>query len=344
MSYSPPDWDAVDLSWSGKAAYTPPDWDAADLSFTPDVATATLLGVGLLGAPALTVKANASAILTGVGLLGAPVLTAQPRTVGWLAGSGLLGAPVMTLEATGTTSQLQSPGLLGVPAAMGWAGQRVWLASSGLLGAPRFTANPRTVGWLTSTGLLGSPRQTGFVYPAAAVALPVGVTTYHGLLTGAPDGVADLVLPLASFSVRHKEGTDSSYQLAIPGVALAGAISARPHGEIVIAQRVAGVTEELLRGDLGDIRVDRGATSGSLSISGNSTRPAVTGATYVVTGCSYQYSTFTGENRLRIDPRAGIRPGDYVRYRDTQFRVGSVTWSVAVSVGSMGVTMEVATA
>lgn len=51
MSYTPPDWDAADLSWSGGSAYTPPDWDAADLSFMGDAVDATLQGVGLLGAP-----------------------------------------------------------------------------------------------------------------------------------------------------------------------------------------------------------------------------------------------------------------------------------------------------
>lgn len=143
-------------------------------------------------------------------------------------------------------------------------------------------------------GILGAPRSTGYVYPAIAAALPAGVTTYHCLLTGAGDGLADLVIPISSFSVRHKSGTDSSYQIAIPAISYASGIAPRANGQIVISQTVAGVSEELLRGDLGDIRVDRGARSASLSISGNSARPAVMGATYVVEKCSYQYSTFTG--------------------------------------------------
>lgn len=344
MAYTPPAGDAADFTWLDAAAYTAPAGDAANLAFAPDVPQATLLGVGLLGAPRIEAHANASGLLTGTGLLGAPTLTANPRTVGWLTGTGILGAPRLLADATGTQAHLQGPGLLGAPATTAWAGYRALLASDGLLGAPRLRANPRPLATLLGPGLLGAPRQTAFIYPPAAAVLPAGVTTYHCRLTGAPDGLADLVLPISSFSVRHKIGTDSSYQIAIPAITYAAGIALRANGQIVISQAVAGVTEELLRGDLGDIRVDRGATSASLSISGNSARPPVTGATYVVTGCSYQYSTFTGENRLRIDPRAGIRPGDYVRYQDTQFQVGSVTWSVSVGAGTMNVTMEVATA
>lgn len=51
MSYTPPAGDAANFTWDGAAAYTAPDGDAANLAFTGDTVDATLLGVGLLGAP-----------------------------------------------------------------------------------------------------------------------------------------------------------------------------------------------------------------------------------------------------------------------------------------------------
>lgn len=342
MSYTPRDWDAADLSWSGEAAYTPPDWDAADLSFSPDVAQATLLGVGLLGAPKILAGQFVSAFLQSPGILGTPVLTANPRTVGWVMGPGLLGAPRLLAEAARTQTHLQGLGLLGAPATTAWTGYHAWLASDGLLGAPRLRAKPRTLASLLGTGLLGAPQARLWGLPAAAVAIPPGVTHYFCLLTGAPDGLADALLPISNFSVRHRQATASYYNVTIPSFAYVGALSARTHGEIVLWSERAGVSEELMRGTLGEVSVARGPNSQSISISGNASRAATPSFTYVIGEALYTSTTFAGDTRLRIEPRAAIRPGDYVRYQELNFAVGEVSWSVAVSAGGMAVTMEVA--
>lgn len=97
-----------------------------------------------------------------------------------------------------------------------------------------------------------------------------------------------------------------------------------------------------MRGALGDVSVARGPNSQSISISGNASRAATPSFTYILTEALYTSTTFAGDTRLRIEPRAAIRPGDYVRYQELNFAVGEVTWSVAVSAGGMAVTMEVA--
>lgn len=35
MSYTPPAWDATNVSWQGEGAYTPPAWDATNVSWEP---------------------------------------------------------------------------------------------------------------------------------------------------------------------------------------------------------------------------------------------------------------------------------------------------------------------
>ena len=341
MSYTPPDWDAADLSWSGKATYTPPEWDAADLSFTPDVAQGTILGVGLLGAPGITARANAAAHLQGVGILGAPVLTVNPRTVGWVTGTGILGAPRLLAEATRTQAHLQGPGLLGAPLITAWHGVMARLAGTGILGAPRLRVNhPRPRATLIAPGLLGAPQARLWGLPAAAVAIPPGVTYYFCKLTGSPDGLPDLVLPISSFSVRHRPDAPSYYQVTIPSYAYVADLAARPNGEIVIWSEQAGVSEELARGDLGQVAIARGPESQSISISGNADRAELPHLTYVIPEALYVASSFSGDTRLRIEPRARIRPGDYVRYQDLNMAVGEVTWAVSVSAGGMAATME----
>ena len=321
MSYTPPDWDAVNFTWEGESTYTAPDWDAADFSFAATSYDVRVQGVGILGQPRLVVVQPPFAHLQGIGILGSPRLLAEwPADEVYIQGLGILGAP-------------------GIRARMAF---KALLQGAGLLGLPTLRATQPTSAHLRGEGLLGVPRGTSEVYPAAAASLPAGIVTYHCKLTGAADGLDDLVLPISSFSVRHKEGDYTSYQISVPGIAMGAGIAARTHGQIVISQRVAGEEEELLRGDLGDVRMDQGTTSATISISGNSTRPEPTKATYPADGLSYRYSTFTGENRMRIAPRAAIRPGDYVRYQGVQYPVTSVTWSVAVSAGGMNVTMEVA--
>ncbi|NCC23016.1 MAG: hypothetical protein EOM26_11250 [Alphaproteobacteria bacterium] len=172
-------------------------------------------------------------------------------------------------------------------------------------------------------------------YPKTAAALPSGITRYYCKLTGTPD----LILPLKLFSVRHRVDTASYYNIVIPSYDYVAGIAARPLGQIVIWSDTDGVEEELMRGSLGDIRTDRGPNSQSITISGNASRAATPRATYVLSEALYAYSTFEGDQRLRIKPRAAIRPGDTVRYGGVFFEVGLVSWSVS----NAGATMEVAT-
>lgn len=77
MSYTPPVGDAANFTWDGAAAYTAPDGDAANLAFLGDAVDATLLGVGLLGAPQSTAWSGHRVWLESPGLLGAPQAEAE---------------------------------------------------------------------------------------------------------------------------------------------------------------------------------------------------------------------------------------------------------------------------
>ena len=337
MSYTPDPGGAVVLSLGGP--YTPPPGSSVPLP-PLEAGTADLRGLGIMGAPVITATVTPVAMLAGSGLLGAATLVTSRRPLAGLLGLGLLGVPVTQVNAAVTTATLRAAGLLGIPQAQTWYGVMVRLAGAGTLGAPRLRALPRTLATLRGIGILGAPQARLWGLPAAAVTIPPGVTYYFCKLTGAPDGLADLILPISSFSVRHRPGAPSYYQITIPSYAYVSDLAARPNGEIVIWSEQAGVSEELARGDLGQVAIARGPESQSISISGNADRAELPHLTYVIPEALYVASSFSGDTRLRIEPRARIRPGDYVRYQDLNMAVGEVTWAVSVSAGGLAATME----
>ena len=178
------------------------------------------------------------------------------------------------------------------------------------------------------------------IYPPLSTGIYPGVKSYRCVLTGAADGLPDAVLPIASLTVRHRVDTDSYYSIAIPSVLYSEAIAARSNGQIVVSMTIGTVTEELFRGSLGTVQTSVGPKSQSITISGNASRAAHTLATYDITNALYTYSTSDGEQRLRIPPRAAIRPGDTVRYGAVYFEVGLVT----LAASPKDTTMELAIA
>ena len=246
-------------------------------------------------------------------------------------------ALVPGLSAVGMPPAIDGGTAPGLPAAT------AILAAVGPLGALDARAVASAVSFGAILGPLGALSAAARHSPAYAADLPPGVTYYQCVLTGAPDGMDDADLPIRSFQVRHRRDTASYYQIVIPSIDYIDAIDDRPNGQIVIWSDTDGVTEELMRGALGDVRSDRGPNNQAITISGNASRAATPLATYRVSRALYQYSTFDGEQRLRIEPRAGIRPGDTVQFEGSFFTAGVVSWSVAASGTGLSAQMEVAT-
>jgi hypothetical protein len=181
-------------------------------------------------------------------------------------------------------------------------------------------------------------------YPPEASSLPANAITYYRCtLTGAPDGLPDLDLPISSFIVRHRAGADSYYSTVVPTVAVVEGIAARSNGEVVIWSQTGAVVEEVLRGALASIATAEGASSQSITLSGNTPSAPTDPQTYVLGQVQYLAQKIGGETRLRLPPRAAMRPGDTVIYRGVYTAVGDVTWSVAIADGSLTVQMEIAT-
>ena len=322
------------FDFTGLTGYTP----AADFDF--NIGTELIItGASALGVPGAVVVGGQLARLTGIPAAGSPqAVMAQQAAI--LQPGASLGTPVAL--ASQLAAMIRGHGAMGAPETLGHFGYLFSLQPPASLGAGQALGHYGYLSILQAPDAVGTPQATGFALPAVAAEIPKAVTYYFAKLTGGPDGLTDVTLPMSSFSVRHRYDGPSYYQLTIPTYAYVSQIAARPNGEIVIWSKTGDIEEELLRGDLGNVRTDRGPKSQSISISGNSERAASDPETYLLAEALYASTTFEGESRLRIPPRAAIRPGDFIRYADLNFQAGDVTWSVAVSAGGMAITMEIA--
>lgn len=325
---------SADFDFSGLTGYTP----EADFDF--NIGTELIVtGVSALGVPGAVAVGGQLAWLIGVPAAGSPqALVTQQAAI--LQPAGALGVPGAL--ASQQAAIIQGQGAIGTPQALSHFGYLASLQAPASLGTGQALGHFGYLSILQAPDAVGTPQATVFALPAVAADIPQAITYYFAKLTGGPDGLTDVTLPMSSFSVRHRFDGPSYYQLTIPTYAYVSAIAARPNGEIVIWSKTGDIEEELLRGDLGNVRTDRGPKSQSISISGNSERAASDPATYLLAEALYASTTFEGESRLRIPPRAAIRPGDFIRYANLNFQAGEVTWSVAVSAGGMAITMEIA--
>ena len=324
---------SADFDFTGISGYTP----EADFDF--NISTELIVtGVSSLGAPGAVAVGRWLAWLIGVPAAGSPqALVTQQAAI--LQPAAALGAPGAL--ASQQAAIIQGQGALGTPQALSHFGYLSRLQAPASLGTGQALGHYGYLSILQAPDAVGTPQATAFALPAVATDIPQAITYYYAKLTGDADGLTDVTLPMSSFSVRHRYDGPSYYQLTIPTYAYVSAIAARPNGEIVIWSKTGEVEEELLRGDLGNVRTDRGPKSQSISISGNSDRATTDPATYLLSEALYASTTFAGDSRLRIKPRAAMRPGDYIRYVDINFAIGEVVWSVAVSAGGIATTMEV---
>lgn len=345
MSYTPPAADAIGFSFAGADAYTPPAFDAISFSFGAPLPGVESIVTGLPGAglPMAYGEQGAAILITGDAALGSPSILAASTNVALVRGHGGLGDPYALALGVPQAARVIGEGSLGQPEVTSFHGYKAIVQ-----GLP-LSSLPLAVAWYDGRfiraqvrSILGIPQARAWAFPAAAATITPGIVRYYCKLTGADDGLEDAVLPISNFTVRHRNEAPSYYAVTIPSYAYVGDLTARPHGEIVIWSEQSGISEELMRGALGQVAVYRGANSQSITIQGNSERATTPPLTYRLDAVTYLSTTFGGESRLRIDPRAAIRPGDYVRYQDIGFTVGDIAWSVSVSAGGLAATMELA--
>lgn len=152
-------------------------------------------------------------------------------------------------------------------------------------------------------------------------------------LTGGPNGLTDVEIPIESFQARHRSGKPTYLAVTIPDPSYSSEISTRPNGQLVV--RMAKVnqgaiyhSEEILRVNLEEIRPDGGGRNKSITLSGHSTE------TFIAKIVALQGVTFrtgsVGKRRFRLAiPDIFLRPGDTATYEGESILVDSITYSVS---------------
>lgn len=162
-------------------------------------------------------------------------------------------------------------------------------------------------------------------------------TVYLCVLTGAADGLSDLTLPMSSFQAWMRDGDPSYLSVVVPSsVTYAADIAARSNGEIVISKGYKFTDdteqmEEIIRSNYDSIRVDRGARSDSLTMTGYKTTSSSAPKERTLDGVSYYGLQADGKRRVRADLDLFLRVGDTAIYGDgatDYFVVGTISYFV----------------
>jgi len=164
---------------------------------------------------------------------------------------------------------------------------------------------------------------------------------YTFVLTGFNDGITDVTIPVSSFQARLRSGDPTYLSTVIPGMDYAGAISARPNGEMIVSmQYYSGKlllqTEEIIRADLEDINISEGSKSKSIVLTGHKTQ-TTGGKTVTLLNPTYR-NLYQGKYAYRCaTPDIFLRPGDTVVCGEDTFTADLITYVVSVAQQSMEV-------
>jgi hypothetical protein len=139
---------------------------------------------------------------------------------------------------------------------------------------------------------------------------------YRCTLTGAADGLSDVILPMSSFQATMRNGDPSYLAVYVPNsAAYSDLVTARRHGAIVIQKgfRFDDGTEQMevfVRMNYESLRLDRGGRSDTMTVTGHRTCTATGPKTWAVSGASFLGVSSEGKRRIRTAPDLFLRVGD----------------------------------
>jgi len=166
----------------------------------------------------------------------------------------------------------------------------------------------------------------------AAAVDPITSQVYYALELD--DGVLDPVrIPISSWQATVQSGRASYAQAVIPAATQwIDAVTARAGGEFIVYRGVRyqnGDTQEaeLARAPLNDVRLDRGPTNVTMTISGYA-QLAAAGSVLNRTLRNVRSESSSGGFRVRCDLDFFLRPGHIANSRGTEFLVSYINYYV----------------
>lgn len=186
-----------------------------------------------------------------------------------------------------------------------------------------------------------SPTQSWFL---GVNALYKKQTIFQCILTGAADGLEDLVIPISSFQSTVRDGDPSYLACVIPNsLSYIIDIMARTNGDIVIKQGYklydgSIQAEEIIRVDYENLQITRGGRSDSATISGHKTISSSSPKSVNLEEVSYYGLQTDGKRTFRAKPDIFLRVGDTAVYGAESIVVGQISYIVDTRQAIMQVT------
>lgn len=152
-------------------------------------------------------------------------------------------------------------------------------------------------------------------------------TIYVLVLTGGADGLADVELPMASFTAKPTEEGQAYTSIIIPNItAYADSINARQNGQLIIYKGVEDQDgnrqlEKLLITNFDYLRQDVGAINQSGSITGYKYTGIGGEAEFYIENVSYRSTDSQGRIRLRGDVDHNAAVGQICYYGSEYFKI-----------------------
>jgi len=174
---------------------------------------------------------------------------------------------------------------------------------------------------------------------AGSVAIEIDLskaqTRYFFVITGAPNGLPDIEIPMVSFQARRRSGENTFLSVVVPSIDYITAAEDRADGKLVIQQGyiLGGEVvqrEDIIRVDFDGLNFDDGPVKQSMTLTGYKQ------VTYhpqdvTLTGATYR-SMRGGVLRYRLaEPYIFLNPGDVVTIGTDTFTIGLMTYIVSVA-------------
>jgi len=169
-------------------------------------------------------------------------------------------------------------------------------------------------------------------------------TIFQCILTGAADGLADLLIPISSFQSTVRDGDPTYLACVIPdSINYIADISARTNGDIVIKQGYklydgSIQAEEIIRVDYENLQDARGGRSASATISGHKTTSSSSPKSVELEEVTYYGLQVNGKRTFRAKPDIFLRVGDTAAYGTESIIIGQISYTVDTRQAIMQVT------
>ena len=158
------------------------------------------------------------------------------------------------------------------------------------------------------------------------------------ILTGSPDGLDDIELPISSFQSRLRDGTPTYLGVQVPNAVLYEPyVSDRPNGELVVSKGIKYVSgeinySELVRVDLESVADNTGPKNSTMSLSGHSTTSNPGAKTVTISGIQTTALQADGKRRIRCDVDFFAKPGDTVEWGVAESMIAGL---ITITVGKL---------